>query len=192
MDIGPDDVLAWWFDAGDDPQKRWFVRSDAVDAEIRDRFGDVWAKAAGGELDSWADTPRGRLALIVVLDQLSRNLHRDSPVAYRQDARARALAEDAIARGWDAQLAPFERAFLYMPLMHAEDLAAQELSVAKFEALAAEQPADRRAPFESFADYARKHRDVIARFGRFPHRNAELGRDTTDAERAFLATGRGF
>jgi uncharacterized protein (DUF924 family) len=187
-------VLSFWF--GADPAQplansaRWFERSDAFDAEVRARFGVLAEAAARGALDGWAATPRGALALAIVLDQFPRNLHRDSAAAFAQDAHARRITEDALARGLDAALTPVQRWFLVMPLMHAEDAAAQARCVALFDALlAATQAPEDRAVHEALA-YARafavRHREVVARFGRFPHRNPVLGRETTPAEAAWL------
>ena len=179
-----DDVLAYWFAPGPERTARWFRGDAATDADVRGRFASTLESAARGELDGWTATPRGRLALIVVLDQFSRNVHRGTPRAFAQDARALALCLDGLARGDDRALAPDERAFFYLPLEHAEDAAMQARSVACFEALAAEAPGA-----AGFLDYAHEHRDVIARFGRFPHRNATLGRRSTPDEEAFLAAG---
>jgi uncharacterized protein (DUF924 family) len=196
------DVLAFWFGdasaATEAPQlkrwvERWFTRDEAFDAEIAGRFGDLLAAARRGELDDWALAPRGRLALVIVLDQFSRNLHRGGAEAYAGDAKALALAAAAVDHGVDAGLSPIERVFLYLPFEHAEALASQERAVALFGALAAQAPAGIAGAFSSFHDYAIRHRDVIARFGRFPHRNAALGRADTAAEAEYLAQpGSGF
>jgi uncharacterized protein (DUF924 family) len=160
-----------------------------VDAEVRARFADLPEAAARGALDAWAETPRAALARVIALDQLPRNLHRGRPEAFALDAAALAAVRDARARGFEARLAPLEAAFLLVPYEHAEDLAAQEEGVRGFEALLARTPPPWRGPVESFLDFARAHRDVVARFGRFPHRNAILGRASTPAERDFLAAG---
>ena len=180
----PDDVLAYWFAPGPERTARWFRGDAATDADVRGRFASTLESATRGELDGWTATPRGRLALIVVLDQFSRTVHRGTPRAFAQDARALALCLDGLACGEDRALAPDERAFFYLPLEHAEDAAMQARSVACFEALAAEAPGA-----AGFLDYAHEHRDVIARFGRFPHRNTILGRCSTPDEEAFLAAG---
>jgi uncharacterized protein (DUF924 family) len=170
-----DDLLAYWFAPG--TSERWFVKDPAFDSELDRRFGALAAAAARGELDSWAETPRGALALTILLDQLTRNIHRGSPEAFAQDARARAVARAAIAAGHDALLTPLERPFLYLPFEHSEDPADQDRAVELFTALGnAEQ-----------LDYAERHRTIIQRFGRFPHRNAILGRESTAEETAFLA-----
>jgi len=172
--------------------ERWFSRDPDFDAELRRRFGALHEAARAGRLDRWAETPRGRLALVILLDQLSRNLHRGRADAFAADAHALALARGALTRGEDLELAPCERIFLYLPFEHAEHPDAQEVSVERFRALAAAAPARARPLFESFLDYAVRHRDVIARFGRFPHRNAALGRASTPEERAYLEQGGGF
>ncbi|MAQ14921.1 MAG: hypothetical protein CMN30_09010 [Sandaracinus sp.] len=161
-------------------QQRWFQKSDDFDRELEERFGALHRAAAAGELDEWRKTPRGRLALIVLLDQLSRNLHRDTPGMFAQDPEALALAKEALALGDEATLAPQERYFLYMPFMHSEDPSDQEKCVALFEA------AQARYPGNFDPKWAVAHRDIVVRFGRFPHRNAILGRESTAEERAFL------
>jgi uncharacterized protein (DUF924 family) len=187
-----DEIIDFWF-GGDRStfQQRWFQRDDAFDAEIRTRFGALLAPAGAGELDGWAATPRGALALCILLDQFPRNLHRGTAAAFALDAKARAIARGAVLHAvWDLALTPTERCFLYLPFEHAETMADQDLSVALFEGLR-DDPVH-AAPGGSI-DYAWRHRVVIARFGRFPHRNAALGRPDTPAEAAFLATpGAGF
>jgi uncharacterized protein (DUF924 family) len=184
--IGPDDVLDFWF-AGDGTRYRaaWFKQDAAFDAACG-RFTDALRAARDGSFDHWADSPRGMLALIVLLDQFSRNLHRGSPEAFAADARACALARDAVARGFDRALHPVERCFVYLPFEHSEALADQHESVRLFERM-------RLALGDSTVEYAYRHRDVIRRFGRFPHRNAVLGRESTVAEVCYLAEQkRGF
>lgn len=199
MDPRAEELLAYWFgplDAeglpGEAAASRWFAGGPAFDEELRRRFGALHGEACAGRLDRWAETPRGRLALVLLLDQLARNLHRGSAGAFAGDARALALAREALERGEDRRLGPCERVFLLLPFEHAEDLAAQDVAVAGFRALAAEVPPRGRELFASFLDYAVRHRDVIERFGRFPHRNEALGRVPTDAERAHLAREGGF
>jgi uncharacterized protein (DUF924 family) len=186
MDARAEQLLDLWFGPTDDPyaappdrSKRWFARSDDFDAALRAEFLDDHARAARGELDAWAATARGRLALIVLLDQLSRNMLRGTPGAFATDPKALALCVEGIECGHDRELRPVERYFHYMPLMHAESIEAQDLCVASFERLVAGAPDDRRALFTSALDYAVRHRDIVARFGRFPHRNAILGRPST-------------
>lgn len=172
----PDDVLAFWRAAG--PNK-WFERDDALDAQIRSKFLATYEAAAAGRLDDWQSTPDGTLALLILLDQFPRNLFRGDPRAYATDAKARAIAERAIAEGID-RLSPVpERRFFYLPLMHSENLADQERCIALC----------REAGDDEGVKHAEIHADVIRRFGRFPHRNRALGRDTTEEERAFLDAG---
>lgn len=185
--MNPADVLEFWFGAPGSVEhgslrKCWFEKDPAFDAEIRRRFLALVDEAAAGRLDGWADRPEGLLALIVLLDQFPRNLFRDAPRAFATDAQALALAQQALAQGVDAQLMPVARAFIYLPFEHSEDLAMQDRAVALFSALAQHGEA-----FAAYLDYAERHRDVIRRFGRFPHRNAILGRTSTPEEIAFLA-----
>lgn len=187
----PTDVLDFWF-AGDS-QAHWYERDDAFDAAIRERFGDTLDAARRGDLDHWAQSPEGWLALLIVRDQFSRNLYRDDARAWSADPVTQVLALDGVARGDDQRLTPMQRVFAYMPLEHAESLVLQMHCVHLFERLVASQPASERPRFQNFLDYARRHHDVIARFGRFPHRNAVLGRLDTPEELAYLATpGSGF
>jgi uncharacterized protein (DUF924 family) len=178
--ITPDDVLDFWFH-GDATRHRvvWF-RKDATFDEACGRFTKALQAARNGALDHWAETPRGTLALILLLDQFSRNLHRDSPQAFAADAQARALARDAVARGFDRRLQPMERAFIYLPFEHSEDPADQDESVRLFETM-------RLWLGNLTVEHAYRHRDVIRRFGRFPHRNAALGRESTAEEKRYLA-----
>ena len=188
------DVLDYWF--GDDVaggswqarQEIWFNGGAAVDAEITARFGDTLAKAAAGALDDWAATPRGLLALVIVLDQFSRNIHRGTGAAFANDAKALALVRTATAQGFDAALLPIERQFLYMPLMHAEDVAAQQECLARLHTLA-EEPGPAQEMAIAAIPFAEQHLEIIRRFGRFPHRNVALGRTSTPDEAAFMADG---
>jgi uncharacterized protein (DUF924 family) len=182
----PDDVLSFWF-AGDPTLAReiWFQTDAGFDAACTD-LAAAREAAKAGALDAWADTPRGALALLILLDQLSRNLHRGSAEAFAADPKARAVAREMVARGFDRALTPVERGFVYLPFEHSESLADQDESVRLFTALQAEAGGD-------VLEYAIRHRDVIRRFGRFPHRNAALGRASTAAEVAYLAEpGAGF
>lgn len=184
-------ILAYWFGAdGKDRTSFWFGQSDAVDAEIRSSFGRDHELAVEGRLDDWAATARGRLALIIVLDQLSRNIYRGRPAAYAQDARAQALSIEGIDRGLDRRLSALERWFFYMPLMHAEDLDLQERSVHCFRQLVEDAPDEHREACEGALFYARQHRDEIDRFGRFPGRNEVLGRGSTAEELRHLERGK--
>ena len=189
----PADVLDFWFgppgsaaEVAGRKNTLWFGKSPANDRAVIDRFAAVLVAATAGRLDHWASTPRTRLALVIVVDQFPHHIHRDQPQAFATDPQALALSLDALAAGEDRQLAPIERVFLYLPLEHAESLAMQDRSVALYEALANEAAADERTLFDNFLDYARKHRDVVVRFGRFPHRNAILGRPSTLDELEFL------
>lgn len=172
----PDEVLEFWFDG--DPathRKIWFEKDAAFDASCT-RFAEALRDAKAGAYDYWTETPHGTLALIILLDQFSRNLHRESPEAFAADAKAREIARHAVARGVDQTFGPVERIFLYLPFEHSEDLADQDEGVRLFATLGDES-----------ADYANRHREVIRRFGRFPHRNAALGRTSTPEELAHLA-----
>lgn len=175
-----------------DRPKQWFKEDAKLDRDIGDRFGDWVEGAARDELEHWRGTARGTLALIVVCDQFPRNMYRGTPRAWALDAKAQSLTTGAVDAGTDRELRIVERAFFYMPLMHAEDLDLQDRSVALFAALEREAPAAVAELASSFHYHARKHRDVIARFGRFPHRNVVLGRDSTDEEQTFLAAGKPF
>lgn len=174
-------VLEFWFGAEGSEEygrnrKAWWVKDPAFDAQIRDRFLTDYQKARDGEYGPLAESPEGITALIILLDQFPRNLFRDSADAFATDAMALALSKRAIDGGMDKGLIPAMRLFLYLPLEHSEDLADQQRSVALFEALA----------FEDTHDFAIRHRDIIDRFGRFPHRNAALGRKSTAGEIEFL------
>jgi uncharacterized protein (DUF924 family) len=189
----PAEVLEFWFGpasqrAGMRPRDAWFRKDPAFDQAIRERFGPTIEAALQGALPGWDDTPEDTLAQILLLDQFTRNAWRDTPRAFAGDARALALARRLGDRGDDLRLAPMLRWFVYMPFEHAEDLAVQDESVRLFTALAQAAPG-----FEGPLDYALRHRDVIRRFGRFPHRNAILGRDSSPEERAYLSQpGAGF
>ena len=201
----PQDVLAFWFGASppsDDTalqlKKQWFTKSDEFDASIRARFGPTIEAALAGQLDGWARDPQGWLALIVVLDQFTRNVFRGTPRSFAGDPQARALAQQGLARGWERELCWLARPFVLLPLEHTEDLAVQDDCVARFTALCAAAQAEAvsdavREILASNLDYAERHSDVIRRFGRFPHRNDILGRGCTPAELAYLAQpGAGF
>jgi steroid delta-isomerase-like uncharacterized protein len=197
MSEGPEALLAFWFGADlDSPAalgeraRFWFEGGPAVDRELRGRFAELPERAATGALDAWAAAPRSALARVIALDQLPRNLFRGTARAFAYDGLALEAAEAALAAGFDRALHPLEAGFLYLPFEHAERLDAQQRAVASFEALAARaaEPAH-RAMLVEWADFARRHRAVIERFGRFPHRNAALGRLPTAAERTYLAEG---
>lgn len=164
------DVLSFWF--GADP-KAWFEKNPAFDEEIRARFLPLYERAASGELTPWIENPESCLALVILLDQFPRNLFRGSARAFAADALARQAARTILERGWDRSMSPEQRTFAYLPFEHSEALEDQELSMRLFEG---------NPNFE----WARKHWEIILRFGRFPHRNAALGRESTAEETAFL------
>ena len=174
--IGAADVLAFWRHAGPD---RWFTQSDAFDAAVRAQFLASYEAAVAGKLTAWERTAEGALALTIVLDQFARNMFRNHPRAFAADPIARAVAERAIANGFDLQFAPPDRQFFYLPFEHCETLADQERCVALFRALGDAE----------MLTWAELHANVIRRFGRFPHRNAALGRATTPEEQVFLDGG---
>lgn len=181
----PETVLDYWFGTPGSPghgQARdlWFVKSDATDAQIRARFLPAIEAALAGGFEDWRATPRGTLALVLVLDQFTRNVFRGTPRSFAGDARALALSQSLVAAGDDRRLAPLERWFAYMPFEHAESLAMQDEAVRLFRSLAED------AGLAEPLDWALKHHAVIARFGRFPHRNEVLGRPSTAEERHFL------
>ena len=175
----PSDVLDFWFKQ---PPKNWFRKDAAFDAAVRERFGATIDVAVGGGLRAWDDAgATGTLARILVLDQFTRNGWRDTPASFAGDAQALAAAQALVDSGGDELLTPQQRAFAWMPFEHAEDLAMQQRAVALFTQLAAHHDG-----FTDTLDYAQRHRAVIERFGRFPHRNAILGRTSTPDEAAFL------
>jgi uncharacterized protein (DUF924 family) len=190
------DIHQFWFGELDedglcktDRNALWFGASDETDARCREFFGAPLTLALNGKLDAWAATDRGLVALVVLLDQFSRNIHRGTALAFGGDPQALALAQDAIASGRHLALPLIHRVFLYLPLEHSEELALQNQCVALFEELA--QVGD-DPQFASFTRYALAHRDVIAQFGRFPHRNAMLKRQSTPDELAYLEQHGGF
>ncbi|MGG6237053.1 DUF924 family protein [Nodosilinea sp. AN01ver1] len=184
-----EEILRFWFGDSADPEgeygqqrKVWFKKDSAFDDAIRQRFlGDV-ERAIAGELDTWRSQPRSCLALVLLLDQFPRNLFRGKAKSFAGDRAALATAYYALDRGYDQQVLPVERMFFYLPLEHSENLADQERSVEVVRSLHAADP----EKLESTLDYALRHRDVIQRFGRFPHRNEVLGRETTPEEAKFL------
>ena len=186
--VTPDDVLELWIGSGAPLAKsaQWWTKDPAFDQELLETFGQTHELASRGALDTWKTTPRGRLALVILLDQFSRNMYRNTPRSFAQDARACALALEAIVTGDEQALSTIERSFLYMPLMHAEDVDLQHKCVAAFERLRDDAPIDLRAYVENTLGYAHKHAEVIERFGRFPHRNDILGRASRPDELEFL------
>jgi uncharacterized protein (DUF924 family) len=179
-------VLQFWFGAADDPgyrlpRQKWFVKDAAFDAEIRERFAALIEQALVGGLQAWAATPEGAVAQIVVLDQFTRNAFRDSARAFGGDARALAAARALVASRLDRTLSGVMRQFVYLPFEHAEDMAAQQESLRLFAQLERDD-----AAVGELLSWAQRHHDIVARFGRFPHRNAALGRASTAEEIAFL------
>ena len=195
-----EEILDFWFGTLEDryamdPSKMriWFGGGADFDAQVRERFGSDVERAVEGELDGWAETARGRLALVLLLDQLTRNAFRGTKRMYAGDDRALALVREGVARGHDRELRVIEQQFLYMPFMHAEDRDAQREGVALVEALRESLPEEHRAKFAGFFEHSGRHAAVVERFGRFPHRNELLGRESTRDERAFLEQNpRGF
>jgi len=189
----PAEILDFWFGRPGEPgygqpRGEWFRKDEGFDAEIRSRFLPVVEAALAGRLAAWADEAHGLLALLIVLDQFPRNLFRGDAQAFAGDAQALQLAATAVGNGWDRLLPAVEKVFVYLPFEHSEVLADQERSLSLFAALAAEH-----SGCDGFLDYARRHHEVIARFGRFPHRNAALGRPSTPDEASYLAQpGSGF
>lgn len=175
-----DAILTFWFGAAESDiygqaRSEWFVKDPAFDAQIRSKFSRVIDAAAAGQLDMMAESPEGALALVVVLDQFSRNVYRDDARAFENDGHALRIARKALEQGYDAEVLPVMRKFLYLPFEHSENLADQERALELFATLGADD-----------LDWAQKHHAIIARFGRFPHRNAVLGRMSTPEEKAFL------
>jgi uncharacterized protein (DUF924 family) len=177
------DRAAFWF-GGDGPEK-----SAARDAQIREKLEPLLERAARGELDAWASGPRRRLALILLFDQVPRNIYRGTARSFAFDQKALRLTVEGLHLAADQALDPVERLFFYLPLEHAESMDAQDASVKAFERLAEEAPAELRGFIEGTVKYAHSHRDIVAKFGRFPHRNAALGRESTPAELAWLEAG---
>ncbi len=172
----PSDVVHFWFE--ELSPTAWWAKDAVLDARIETRFGDLLIRAAACELVSWRETAIGAVAEIIVLDQFSRNIHRDRAQAFAQDPLALALAQEAVRRGLDAELPPTQRHILYMPYMHSESRLVHDSALQLFSALG--NP--------GVLDFERQHKAIIDRFGRYPHRNAVLGRLSTPEETAFLAT----
>ncbi len=170
-----EDVLSFWFD--DKTKPKWWIKDVDFDQQIKDAFLSVHEQATRCELFDWRDSPRGRLAEIIVLDQFSRNMFRDTPAAFSADSLALALAQEAVSKEAHLQLSPEEQAFLYMPYMHSESLKIHDVAIALFK--------DNK--IQSNLDFEIAHRKIIERFGRYPHRNKILNRKSTDEEIAFLA-----
>jgi uncharacterized protein (DUF924 family) len=172
----PGDIIAFWTTAG---ETRWFNRDAAFDGALSVRFGSALKEAREGHFDAWAENPESALALVIVLDQFSRNIHRGNPLMFAADAKALGIARRSIARGYHQAMPAGTARWLIMPFEHAEDLDAQWRGVGLFQAMG----------LNDMVPWAELHRDIIARFGRFPHRNSILGRRSTPAELAFLAEG---
>lgn len=177
MDPRIDEIIDFWFGM---PPEKWFEKDPDFDAEIRQKFGSLQAEAAVGAHDDWRGTPRGDLALLVLLDQFPRNMFRGDAKAFATDAKALAIAETMSVDG----LTPLQKMVALIPYQHAEDLAMQNKGIAGYEVIAAAHPEMKM--LAGALDFAKKHRDIIARFGRFPHRNAIVGRDSTPEEIEFL------
>jgi uncharacterized protein (DUF924 family) len=176
-----EEILKFWFEEIESAQ--WWKKDEDFDRALIARFSDIHARAARCELFDWRADPRGRLAEIIVLDQFSRNMFRDTPLAFANDALALALAQEAVAAGADEALSPVQRSFLYMPYMHSESLKIHEIAVELF----------RRNGIQGNLDFELKHKAIIERFGRYPHRNSILGRASTEDEIEFLKQpGSGF
>lgn len=176
MTVSPNDILKFWTESG--PEK-WWSKDDRFDAEIRQHFGDTLKSAERGELDDWQTSPDGTLALLLVLDQFSRNLNRNSALAYANDPKALSIAEEAINRGDDKKMREKIRIFAYLPFMHSENLQHQRRCLDLMQ----------DTGLEPNIEAAKEHLDIIERFGRFPHRNKVLGRVSTPQEIAFLENG---
>ena len=193
-----DDVLQFWFGpqshgfSGADARRRWFAADPEFDREVSGKFGPLLEAAAAGALTEWLDDPRGRLAFIVITDQFSRQIHRGTAEAFATDALALSAARNGVELGHDRQLGYDERAFFYLPFEHSESKEDQHTSVELFTRLAADTPADNRGHSDEALRFAIGHRDIVLRFGRFPHRNAHLGRTSTPAELEFLRAASRF
>lgn len=186
-------VLDWWFGSASSAAEvaaargaLWFGKQDSQDREARERFAGLVEQALAGGLEDWNQQPEGWLARVLLLDQLPRMIFRDTPRAFAGDSRAQVLVREGMAQGWDARLTPIQRVFIYLVLEHSEDLAAQDRAVACFSALRDAAPESEHRLFDDYLDYAERHRQVIARFARFPHRNAILGRSSSATELSFL------
>lgn len=192
-----EDILEFWFGAFPDPYTAdsskadmWFKNGSAYDSEIFIKFGVDYDKAINGELDHWIDSYRGRLALIILLDQFSRHIHRGAAQAFAQDAKAQVLCIDGIGAGDDSRMHAIERSFYYLPLEHAEDIEKQRLSMKAYTQLLQDVPAQYQKRFEVTLSFAKSHHYVIEKFGRFPELNEILGRESTVEELDFIASGK--
>lgn len=174
------EILEFWF--SEPMSKHWFQSTEAIDQEIRDRFESVWIQASEGHLDDWMDSAEGCLALAIVLDQFPLNMYREDGRRYSTEQQAVQVTRHAIGKGYDNELPANQLAFLYMPLMHSEQMSDQELSVEQFD----------RPGLEDNLKFAKHHYQIVERFGRFPHRNVHLGRESTAEELAWLASEEGY
>lgn len=178
--MAPVDILDFWF--SEKVRPLWFNSTPEFDAELKKRFIDIYSAALDGKLSTWQESVEGCVALVIVLDQFPLNMFRGRPESFVGEAKARAITRAAVAKGFDRQIPAEQKAFLYLPLMHSENLEDQELSVRLYEA----------AGLKENLRFARHHRDIIQRFGRFPHRNRILGRSSTPAELEYLASKEAF
>ena len=176
----PQSIVEFWF--SDKVRPLWFQSTPEFDAELRIRFESLWQAAGQGSLDDWVETPEGALALVIVLDQLPLNIYRGEALGFSTEAKAREIATRAVERKLDADLTDEQKAFLYMPFMHSESMEDQDKSVALYDA----------AGLAENLKFAQHHRDIIRRFGRFPHRNKILGRHSTQAELDYLVSDEAF
>ena len=188
-----EEVLEFWFGTQqedsavcDEKSTLWWAKNENIDEAIAGRFGSLVRSAADRGLNAWTSSPRGRLALIILLDQFTRNIHRDTPQAFAHDSYARRLCLEGVEMGDDQKLRLVERVFFYLPMEHSESLELQEKCVDRFEELLRSAPPSARQKFRSFLEFALRHRDIIAKFGRFPHRNVVLDRTSTREEVEFL------
>jgi len=180
MTESPQRMVKFWF--SDAVRPLWFKSTPSFDKQLREQFESLWQQAAQGQLDSWAENAEGALALVILLDQIPLNIFRGEARSFSTESKARDIAGYAIDKRWDVTLPDEQKAFLYMPFMHSESLADQDRSVALYEA----------SGLNDNLKFAKHHRELIHRFGRFPHRNAILGRESTEAERAYLASDEAF
>ncbi len=178
--IEPEDIVDFWY--ADSTRDLWFESTPEFDRELRDRYQPTWEQARRGELGHWRDSATGCLALVILLDQFPLNMFRGQALAFATEADSREVARHALEQGFDREFDAAKKAFLYMPFMHSEELADQDLSLRLYD-----QPG-----LESNLRFARHHRDIVARFGRFPHRNAALGRDSSEAEIEYLQSKEAF
>ena len=192
-----EDILEFWFGAFPTPYTAdaskadmWFKNGSAYDSEIFIKFGVDYDKAINGELNHWVDSYRGRLALIILLDQFSRHIHRGTAQSFAQDAKAQVLCIDGIGAGDDTRMHAVERSFFYLPLEHAEDIEKQNLCVRAYEQLLRDVPEEYQKAFEVTLSFAKSHHFVIEKFGRFPELNEILGRASTVEELEFIASGK--